>query len=269
MNLIDFTKNGGFRFKQFTLRKMQEAYFHILKVFIEFCNIPDIGNYIVSGCKVVGPNITAGYMYINGDLCRFEETAGDLTSLIKKNVVTEDLSFKNGVNEPVFRYTTAIIDPTGTALNAFTKVFPVFDANYVHTDNNYTNADIAKLLGIEPNAQVNVRTDWDELNPLSDKYLENRPNILPVLKIGDTYLGNFPNPPSGSTATTTITFPDVGTDEYYALAFLKSLSSIGAAGQDVMPVVTSSYTSTSFKIIAKEFDTDTKNVECFYILIKK
>ena len=54
----------------------------------------------------------------------------------------------------------------------------VQDANYVHTDNNFTNADATKLSGIEANAEVNVQANWNETDTSSDAYIQNKPQNL-------------------------------------------------------------------------------------------
>ena len=51
------------------------------------------------------------------------------------------------------------------------------DANYVHTDNNYTNDEKTKLAGIATGAQVNVKADWAETDASSDAYIQNKPSI--------------------------------------------------------------------------------------------
>lgn len=122
MNLIDFLQSGGYRLKQATLGKMQAAYFEVLKALVRHLDMPDVGNFIISGCTVVGPNITAGMLYIDGELCEFAASPGTLESLIKKQVSITNLPFKNGSNLPVFRATNAIIDPAGVALSAFTRI---------------------------------------------------------------------------------------------------------------------------------------------------
>lgn len=214
MNIIDFTFNGGYRLKQFTLRKMQEATIQVLKAFVAFCNVPETGNYIISGLKVVGPNITAGYAYIDGELCAFAQTAGDATTLIKKVVVTQSLAFKNGSNPTVFRFTSAAVDLVdGAALSTFIRVSPVFDANYVHTDNNFTALLLAKLLGIESGAQVNVKPSWTapeaDANGILDKPEGNLQTYLAknTFMIGDLV---------GTTDNMTIPLGiDVGTVDYH------------------------------------------------------
>ena len=54
----------------------------------------------------------------------------------------------------------------------------VQDANYVHTDNNYTTAEKDKLAGIEGGAEVNVQSDWAESDGNSDAYIRNKPENL-------------------------------------------------------------------------------------------
>ena len=53
----------------------------------------------------------------------------------------------------------------------------VQDANYVHTDNNFTTDEKNKLAGIEAGANVNVQADWEEDNTSSDAYINHKPTI--------------------------------------------------------------------------------------------
>lgn len=265
--LIDFTKIGGYRLKQATFQKIQETYFWILKSFIGLLQIPDTGNYIISGCQVVGANITSGIMYIDGELCPFSGGVGTLSTKIKKNISISSLVFKNGTSENVFRQTTAIIDASGVELSLFQRIPVVLDANYVHTDNNFTAALLAKLNGIENGAEVNVRTNWNEINPLSDAYLIGKPTIQNILYSGEQLIGNFP---SGGveTARMTIPFPSVGTTDYKVNLYIKSISPTASAGQDAIPIVTSNYTESSFDIIGRQFGTPIQNLVIYYDLIQ-
>ncbi len=125
MKTIDFTKDGGYRLKQPTFKKMQESYFEILRAFILNLNIPDVGSFIIGGCKIVGPDITEGILYIDGDLCLFETAPGTMNSKIRKEEILASLPFKNGSNPLVFRETKAIIDDTvipGVALSEFVVI---------------------------------------------------------------------------------------------------------------------------------------------------
>ncbi|NHN26748.1 hypothetical protein FIA58_013770 [Flavobacterium jejuense] len=193
MKYIDFTQTGGYRLKQNTLARMQEAYFQLLHAFITYLKVPSSGSYIISGCEISGANITDGILYIDGDLCAFSQTAGDLTTKIQKIESVESLSFKSGLNLPVFRTTSATTSLTeGIELSAFTRLNVVQDNNYVHTDNNFTNALLAHLNSIETGAEVNVQADWNVINPNSDAYIKNIPNLpllldKGVIIIGDVY----------------------------------------------------------------------------------
>lgn len=53
----------------------------------------------------------------------------------------------------------------------------VQDADYVHTDNNFTDADVTKLSGIEAGAEVNVQANWNESDSSSDSFILNKPTI--------------------------------------------------------------------------------------------
>ena len=56
----------------------------------------------------------------------------------------------------------------------------VQDADYTHTDNNFTDADKSKLAGIEAGAEANVQSDWTESNTASDAYILHKPSVKPV-----------------------------------------------------------------------------------------
>lgn len=53
----------------------------------------------------------------------------------------------------------------------------VSDANYVHTDNNFTTALKNKLNGIEAGAEANVQSDWNVADNSSDAFIKNKPSI--------------------------------------------------------------------------------------------
>lgn len=53
----------------------------------------------------------------------------------------------------------------------------VVDANYVHTDNNYTTAEKNKLAGIAAGAEVNVQSDWTQADSSADDFIKNKPSI--------------------------------------------------------------------------------------------
>lgn len=53
----------------------------------------------------------------------------------------------------------------------------VVDANYVHTDNNFTTTEKNKLGNIAAGAEVNVQSDWSVTSTTSDAYIKNKPSI--------------------------------------------------------------------------------------------
>ena len=65
-----------------------------------------------------------------------------------------------------------------TALSELTNdINAVSDANYVHTDNNYTTVEKNKLAGIAAGAEANVQADWAETDTSADSYIQNKPTI--------------------------------------------------------------------------------------------
>lgn len=53
----------------------------------------------------------------------------------------------------------------------------VQDADYVHTDNNFTDADKTKLSGIEAGAEANVQADWSQSDSSADDFIKNKPDL--------------------------------------------------------------------------------------------
>lgn len=53
----------------------------------------------------------------------------------------------------------------------------VQDADYQHTDNNFTDALKTKLEGIAAGAEVNVQADWNQTNDAADDFIKNKPTV--------------------------------------------------------------------------------------------
>ena len=72
----------------------------------------------------------------------------------------------------------------------------VTDANYVHTDNNYTTTEKSKLADIEAGAEANVQSDWNQTNNAADDFIKNKPNLATVATSGSyNDLSNKPTIP--------------------------------------------------------------------------
>lgn len=84
----------------------------------------------------------------------------------------------------------------------------VTDANYVHTDNNYTSAEKTKLAGIAEGAEVNVQADWSQTTTTADDFIKNKPTIgtgtLTIQKNGTTVQTFSANNVSNVTADITV-----------------------------------------------------------------
>lgn len=70
-------------------------------------------------------------------------------------------------------------DEEDTHADSYIKNKPQFiiDANYVHTDNNFTDALKTKLQTVNENAEPNVQSDWNQTNTNADSFIKNKPTI--------------------------------------------------------------------------------------------
>lgn len=123
---------------------------------------------------------------------------------------------KNGSNVATFtanqsgNSTANIVVPTKTSDITNDSNFPV-DANYVHTDNNYTTTEKNKLSGIASGAEVNVQSDWSVTDTSSDAFIKNKPTIptvnnatLTIQKNGTNVQTFTANSSSNKTANITV-----------------------------------------------------------------
>lgn len=258
MKQIDFSQQGGFPLEARTLNDMQIAYMQVLSALLGHLGLDEqTGSYIISGCNLVAGIIGKGVMFIDGHLCIFESVTGDENTKIGKVVVVEEAPFENGVNLPTYYDYKAITDNNGKPLKDFERLpqLPdlasvnwseiqnvpqslVYDTNYVHTENNFSQPLLDKLNNIEDGAQKNVQADWNATS--GGAQILNKP-ILPkiltykdfnVLWVGEFIFGDI----KGTDDLINITFPSVGTDKYIALCSVVSLSDTQSqAGSITMP----------------------------------
>lgn len=265
MKSTNFDYTGGFPFDQSTLKRLQEALFEHIRTFALQLGCQDTGNYIIYGCNVVGANITAGAMFINGEICPFAGAVGDLNTKIKKQTNISNAPFENGTNPPVFIETIAVVDATGTKLSDYTRFNFVNDANYVATENNFSDAWVTFLMTIQAGAEQNVQADWNVTNPLSDAYIKNKPTVQKILLSGELWLGDFPN---ANSQRITIPITNVGTTNYKVHCNIRSLSPIGSGGQDAIGLCTSKHEMNSFDLIGFEPIGGVQNLRIYYDIIQ-
>ena len=126
---------------------------------------------------------TAGSAYATED---YVDTNGGKIDVIKVNGTTQTITNK----------TVDIAVPTKTSDLTNDSDF-VEDANYVHTDNNFTTSLKNKLNGIAAGAEVNVQSDWNVSDTSSDAFIKNKPTIPTVnnatltIKRNNTSVGTF------------------------------------------------------------------------------
>ena len=108
----------------------------------------------------------------------------------------------------------------------------VQDAHYVHSDNNFTNADVNKLNGIAAGAEVNVQSNWSETDTTADSYIQNKPQFASVATTGSyADLSNTPTIP-----VVDQTYDASSTNAQSGVAVAQALAGISV---DEVPPVTS------------------------------
>lgn len=150
-------------------------------------------NGIQSGAEA---NVQSDWNQSNSSADDYIKNKPDLSSFATKNELDDGLNTKQDTLTPGTGITitnnviSATVDPqvqadwaqSDSSAVDFIKNKPqnlVQDANYVHTDNNFTNADKSKLDNIQAGAEVNVQSDWNETDSSSDSYIQNKPaNIV-------------------------------------------------------------------------------------------
>lgn len=112
-----------------------------------------------------------------------QNATANISVPIKVSDLTNDLNFVEETDLADVAFSGAYADITGTPYIP-TKTSDltndsdfVSDANYVHTDNNFTTALKNKLNGIATGAEVNVQSDWNVADTSSDAFIKNKPAI--------------------------------------------------------------------------------------------
>ncbi|MCH4829435.1 hypothetical protein EJB19_008970 [Flavobacterium columnare] len=246
---------------------------------------------IVSGMEVTTVSsvdmIANGFITYNGEIIPF--LGGNLDSIVSIYETVDNVAYNvdtnsdgnldvlpgyrtryaqcgSGGNIGSFPFSDLSRLKTAKDLSAFTlPANLVIDANYVHTDNNFTLSLLNKLNGIETGAEVNVQADWNVANPTSDAFIKNKPTrLLNYLYKGVAILGDFP---SALTETTYINFPDVGTSNYMVLGTIHSFRPYGDAAQDLLSWFTAGHEPTRFRLAAYEPFGGGQNIRFEYLII--
>lgn len=112
-----------------------------------------------------------------------QNATADISVPTKVSDLANDLNFVEETDLASVAFSGAYADITGTPyVPAKTSDLTndsdfVSDANYVHTDNNFTTSLKDKLNGIATGAEVNVQSDWNITDTSSDAFIKNKPSI--------------------------------------------------------------------------------------------
>ncbi len=112
-----------------------------------------------------------------------QNATADISVPTKVSDLTNDLDFVEESDLAPVALSGAYADLTGkpsipTKTSDLTNDSDfVSDANYVHTDNNFTTTEKNKLNGIATGAEVNVQSDWNVTDTSSDAFIKNKPTI--------------------------------------------------------------------------------------------
>ena len=134
----------------------------------------------------------SGFLSVDGEVVVFRGGQKyDHVEIVNEYQQEPYLTSGGLVNQNAYfeKYARCVPAPTGNSfpftelkrlktLRYFTEAALVIDANYIHTDNNFTTLLKEKLQAIAPGAEVNVQSDWDVENADSDAYIKNKPQIF-------------------------------------------------------------------------------------------
>lgn len=267
MNTINFNQVGGFPLSTNILAKLQTAF----SLFNALGNI--VGELsIISGCEVAGTNVSDGVVYINGEVLEFRGGLAQTKVIIKEDV--ENLLFENNNSYPVIktRYVTF-----GTGVGAINWVDfkrgyqtkNLLEALALKGDktvldglSGFVDLMYAKLLTIDMYAEKNVQPDMAQTDDTKDDYIKNKPGTISYLAKGTFAVGD--NPETDSIKT--VTFADVGTNNYMVVGCMVSAGSNYNMDNDVIWMVREK-NNASFKLTLREVAGQLQNLSFEYMLI--
>ena len=113
-------------------------------------------------------------------------TKEETNSLLNNKLNTSDYT-------PITITSTSVSDGTNTFNQYVLPSDVVIDGDYVHTDNNFTTTLLNKLNSIENNAQVNVKSNWNETNEESDSFILNKPTLGLLASKNNLTASDIPN----------------------------------------------------------------------------
>lgn len=267
MNNINFNQVGGFPMTTNILGRLQTAF----SLFNALGNI--VGDKsIISGCILTGSTVSDGVVYVNGEVFEFRGGLTQTKVIIKED--TESLIFQNENSYPTVkvRYITF-----GSGVGAMD--WADFKSGFATKDivagllgkADQTSFDAladafavvyTKMLTIQAGAEKNVQADFSQNDTSSDDYIKNRPQTISYLAKDVAVLGDCP----GSDTIKTVTFPNVGTNNYMVVGCLVGTGSNWDQDNDVFYQIREK-TNSSFKVTLREVSGAFQSLNFEYMLI--
>jgi hypothetical protein len=271
MNFINFSLLNGLPMNQLVLGRLQTAF----AIFNALGAIAG-DKSIISGCETVGSNVTDGVVYVNGEVFEFKGGVAQSTVIIVEE--STNLVFKDLNSYPVVktRYVTFGVGTESMNWADFKRGFPTKDivaglagkADQTAFDSLAAAFAIVatKMATIETGAEKNVQADWNQTANGADDFIKNKPTVLTVLRQGVFNVGDVGDT-GGVNEINTVTFPNIGTNNYMVLGGMVSNSSNYVQDTNVTWAVRER-TNTSFKLGLREISSGVvQNLSFEYILI--
>lgn len=267
MNTINFNQVGGFPLSSNILAKLQTAF----GLFNALGNI--VGDLtIISGCEIAGTNVGNGIVFINGEVLEFRGGLAQAKVIVKEDV--ENLLFENQNSYPVVKTRYVAFGTGVTAINWAdfkrgyqTKNF--LDALALKADDSIVTAIgdavafmLSKLNTIESGAEKNVQANLAQTDDTKDDFVKGQTQTISLLRKGTFAIGDNPTIDS----LKTVTFADVGTNNYMVVGCMVSVGSNYDFDNDVIWMIREK-TNTSFKITLREVNGVVQNLSFEYMLI--
>lgn len=256
MNRQEFNQVGnGFPMTTNVLNELQKAF----SVFNGLGGLAG-DRTILSGCNVVAGIVQPGVVYINGEVFEFSGGAPQLTVMIREDVVQS--TFGDGVARDVLK-TRYVQFGAGVGAMDWADFKRPLETKTLEASLQAVNDSLAtivtKLATIDSNAKVQVPTDWNATTGVAR--LLNKPQTISYL-----YKGTISVPDVTTDDLLTVTFPNVGTNNYMVVGSMVSVGSDYDIDNDVVWMIREKG-NTSFKITLREVSNHIQDLSFEYMLV--
>ncbi|MCD8440743.1 hypothetical protein [Tenacibaculum finnmarkense] len=270
MNYIDFQQNGGFPLETNTLTEMQKAW-HIFNAFGALAG----NKTIISGCEVIGNQITNGFIYLDGELLEFRGGIKQNTVVIIQEETK--ITFEDKTEKPVYftRYATFGVSGNSILWSSFKYIdnLIVLSSQVKELksklDKKATEVDLESLSKrvkkLEDGIVMPATTSEVLEGDISNKYISPKTlpsNSLKVLNKGSKFIGDL----ARADVNVVIEIPYIGTVNYLIIGNLISKGDNHHLDNDVSWVYFNK-TASSFGISFKEYVGHEQKLSFEYLIV--